>query len=118
MAEEENLFGQEIKRLRREASYTQGKLAKLAGISASYISQLETGYKKPTDRVITKLSGPLGVPENSLLITVGKIKMDLAGTLATERREAPEIINSLSEKQWQELLTYLAYIKVKSSITD
>lgn len=118
MTEEQNLFGQELKRLRKKATYQQEKLAKLAGISASYISQLETGKKRPTDRVITKLSGPLGVPENYLLITVGKIKMDLAGTLATERSEAPEILNSLSDEQWQELLSYLAYIKVKASIKD
>jgi transcriptional regulator with XRE-family HTH domain len=118
MTEEQNLFGQELRRLRKEAKYTQAKLAKRAGISASYISQLETGDKEPTDRVITKLSGPLDVPENHLLITVGKIKMDLAGTLATERREAPEVLNSLSDEQFRELLTYLAYIKVKASITD
>ena len=118
MTEKQNLFGQELRKLRKEARYTQDQLAKFAGISASYISQLETGNKDPTDRVITKLSGPLDIPENHLLITIGKIKMDLAGTLATERKEAPEIISSLSDEQWKELLTYLAYIKVKSSMID
>ncbi len=118
MIGKQNLFGQELRKLRKEAKYTQAQLAKLAGISASYISQLETGNKDPTDRVITKLSGPLDIPENHLLITIGKIKMDLAGTLATARKEAPEIISSLSDEQWKELLTYLAYIKVKTSITD
>ncbi len=92
------------------------KAFKLAGISASYISQLETGNKNPTDRVITKLSGPLDIPENYLLITIGKIKMDLAGTLATGRKEAPKILSALSDAQWEELLTYLAYLKVKASI--
>ncbi len=118
MTEKQNLFGQELRKLRKEARYTQDQLAKFAGVSTSYISQLETGNKNPTDRVITKLSGPLDIPENHLLITIGKIKMDLAGTLATERKEAPEIISSLSDEQWKELLTYLAYIKVKTSITD
>lgn len=116
MTERQNRFGQELRKLRKGAKYTQDELAKRAGISSSYISQLETGDKKPTDRVITKLSGPLDVPENYLLITVGKIKMDLAGTLATERREAPEILSSLSDQEWEELLTYLAYIRVKSSL--
>ena len=108
-------FGQELKRLRKEATYTQAKLAKLAGISSAYISQLESGNKEPTDRVIAKLSGPLDVPENHLLITVGRMKMDLAGTLATERNGAPEILRSLSDQEWEELLTYLAYIKIKAS---
>jgi len=116
MTEKQNLFGQELKKLRKEARYTQDQLAKFAGISASYISQLETGNRDPTDRVITKLSGPLDIPENHLFITIGKIKMDLAGTLATERKEAPDLLINLSDEEWEELLTYLAYIKVKASI--
>ncbi len=116
MTGKQTLFGQELWKLRKEARYTQDQLAKRAGISASYISQLETGTKDPTDRVITKLSGPLNVPENRLLITVGKIKMDLAGTLATGRQEVPELLTNLSDEEWEELLTYLAYMKVKASI--
>ena len=116
MTEKQNLFSQELRKLRKEARYTQDQLAKLAGISASYISQLETGKKQPTDRVITKLSGPLDVTENHLLSTVGKIKMDLTGTLATERKDVPKILGSLSDEEWNELLTYLAYIKAKASI--
>jgi transcriptional regulator with XRE-family HTH domain len=117
MTEKQNLFGQELRKLRKEAGYTQEELAKLAGISGAYISQLETAEKRPTDRVITKLSGPLDVPENRLFITIGKVKMDLAATLAISRKEAPQILTSLTDKQWEELLTYLAYIKVKASIT-
>ena len=112
----QNQFGEELRNLRKEARYTQDKLAKCAEISASYVSQLETGAKKPSDRVITKLSGALDIPENRLFIKIGKLKMDLAATLAIGRKEAPAIITSLSDEQWEELLTYLAYIKVKASI--
>lgn len=118
MTEKQNLFGQELRKLRKEARYTQDQLAKFAGISASYISQLETGNKDPTDRVITKLSGPLDIAENHLLIKIGKLKMDLAGTLAIGRNEAPELLATISDEQWKELLTYLAYIKVKSSLSS
>lgn len=109
-------FSQELRKLRKEAKYTQVKLAQLAGISAAYISQLETGEKKPTDRVITKLSDALNIEENRLLIKVGKLKMDLAGTLAIRRNEAPDLLTNLSDEEWEELLTYLAYMKVKASI--
>ena len=118
MTEKQNLFGQELRKLRKEAKYKQAELAKLAGVSGAYISQLETGKKKPTDRVITKLSGALDIPENRLFIKIGKLKMDLAATLAIGRKEAPKILTSLSDEQWEELLTYLAYIKVNASITD
>ena len=117
MTEIQNLFGQALRKLRKEAKYRQAQLAKRAGISAAYISQLETGKKKPTDRVITKLSGALDIAENHLLIKIGKLKMDLAGTLGVDRNEAPELLATISDEQWKELLTYLAYIKVKSSLT-
>ena len=118
MTKKQSPFSAELKMLRKEAGYTQEQLAKLAGISAAYISQLETGEKEPTDRVITKLCGPLEISENRLFIKIGKVKMDLAATLATNQKEASQILTALSEDQWKELLTYLAYLRVKASITD
>jgi len=117
MVDKQNLFGQELRKLRKESKYRQVQLAKLAGISGAYISQLETGKKKPTDRVIAKLSGALDIPENRLFIKIGKLKMDLAATLAIGRNEAPELLATISDKEWEDLLTYLAYIKVKSSLS-
>ena len=116
MARKQNPFGDELKRRRKDAKYTQVQLAKIARISTGYISQLETGKKKPTDRVITKLSDALNIEENQLLILVGKIKMDLAGALAIRQDEASELLTNLSGEEWDELRTYLAYIKVKASI--
>ena len=117
MADKQNKFGQELRRLRKGLKLTQDQLAELAGISAAYVSQLENGEKQPTDRVITKLCGALDIPENRLLIKIGKLKMDLAGTLAIGRNEAPELLATISDKEWEDLLTYLAYIKVKSSLS-
>ena len=111
-----NLFGIELRRLRKEAKYTQDEVARLAEVSASYISQLETGKKKPTDKVITQLSKALGIEENRLFIKVGKIKMDLAGTLNVDRHQATDLLTNLSDEEWEEILTYLAYIRVKASI--
>lgn len=114
--EKRNLFGVELRKLRNDTKYTQVQLAKLAEISAAYISQLETGKREPTDRVITKLSDALNIPENQLLIKVGRVKMDFAETLAISRSELVKLLTALSDEQWEELLTYLAYIKLKSSI--
>ena len=117
MNKDQSAFSVELRKLRKEARYTQQQLANLANISAAYISQLETGKKKPTDRVITKLCGPLDIPENRLLIKIGKVKMDLAATFSANRKDTMEIITNLTEEQRQELLTYLAYLRIKSSIT-
>jgi transcriptional regulator with XRE-family HTH domain len=118
MVDKQNSFGKELRRLRKSLQLRQDQLAELAGISAAYISQLETGKKNPTDRVITKLCGALDIPENRLLIKIGKMKMDLAATLATRRKKVPTILRSLTDDQLEELLTYIAYIKVRASIKD
>ncbi len=116
MVEKQNYFGTELRKLRKDRGYTQAELAKLAKISEAYVSVLETGEKKPTDRVITKLSDALNVEENRLLITVGKVKMDLFETLTIGRDEFSELLTHLSDKEWEELLAYLAYIRVKATI--
>jgi transcriptional regulator with XRE-family HTH domain len=118
MKEKRNLFGQELRKLRKEAIYTQDQLAKFARISASYISQLETGGKKPTDRVITKLAGALDIPENRLLMKVDKIKMDFASTFVFTKETASDLIAKLPDKEWEDLQNYLAFLKVKSAIKD
>jgi transcriptional regulator with XRE-family HTH domain len=116
MVEKQNYFGTELRKLRKDRGYTQAELAKLAKISEAYVSLLETGGKKPTDRVITKLTDALNIEENRLLITVGKIKMELFGTLTIGRDEVPEVLTHLSDKEWEDLLAYLAYIRVKATI--
>jgi transcriptional regulator with XRE-family HTH domain len=116
MVEKQNYFGTELRKQRKHVGYTQAKLAELAKISETYVSLLETGKKNPSDRVITKLSAALNIAENRLLITVGKVKMDLFGTLTIGRDEVPELLTNLSDKDWAELLSFLAYIQVKATI--
>ncbi len=118
MTEKQDLFGQELRKLRKKANYTQDQLAKLAGISAAYVSQLETSNKKPTDGVITKLSRALEIPENHLLMKVDKIKMDFASTFAFTKEAASDLIAKLSDKEWDDLQSYLAFLQVKSAIKD
>ena len=118
MVNNENAFGKELLRLRKSLKLKQNQLAKLAGISAAYVSYLESGNKQPTDKVITKLCRAFDIPENRLLIKIGKMKMDLAATLAPRRKEIPKILRSLTDEQLEELFTYLAYMKIKATITE
>ena len=110
-----NEFGRELRRLRREGkfTYSQGQLAKLAGITASYLSQLETGKRSPTPRVIRRLSPHLGVSPNHLLRTIGMVEMDLASTLASKREYLGNIVPEIPEKQLDELANLLTYLEFK-----
>ena len=118
MNEPTNDFGRELRRLRREREfkYTQVQLAALAGITASYVSQLETGDKDPTVSVIHKLSPHLGVPSNHLLRIIGMVEMDLAGTFANNRVQVKYKIPGLTEQQVEELADYLTYLEFKASV--
>ncbi|AWG22589.1 transcriptional regulator [Flavobacterium faecale] len=49
-------FGLKIKELRKQKSYSQEKLAKLASIEKSYISNIENGSRNVSLEVICKLA--------------------------------------------------------------
>jgi transcriptional regulator with XRE-family HTH domain len=117
MKDPNNSFGVELRRLRKDAGYTQSVLAEKAGnISASYISQLEAGDKIPTPRIIRKLSGPLGVQPNDLFRLIGVVEMDLAGTLANKRNLLREHMHGLSGSHLDELASYLTYLEFKTIV--
>lgn len=112
-------FGRELRKLRCQGKikYTQAQLADLTGITASYISQLESGEKKkiPKVSVIRELSRHLGVPSNHLLRTIGMVEMDLAGTFANNRDQVRDNMPNLTEKQVEEFADYLTYLAFKES---
>jgi HTH-type transcriptional regulator, competence development regulator len=57
-----------LKRLREEKGLSQADLAEKAGVTAPYITQLETGKKaNPSLDVLRRLAKALGVPVAELL---------------------------------------------------
>jgi transcriptional regulator with XRE-family HTH domain len=58
-----------VKRLRKARNLTQEQLAKKAGVTQGYISQLEAGTRKdPGVKVALRLAQALGVPVTELLL--------------------------------------------------
>lgn len=65
-------FGLRLKSLREKAGLSMGKLAKEAKISQPYISQIERGDRGiPSPEILKKLSDPLGVEYEVLMIEAG-----------------------------------------------
>ena len=56
-----------LKSLRNQRHLSKYRLAKLSGLSAVYISQLEKGLKSPTERTLKKLAIALGVSVTDLI---------------------------------------------------
>lgn len=77
----------QVKGLREEKGLTQSALAGHAGITGSYLSQIENRVRPLTPRVALKLSGPLGLTGDELLAmeTVAGLRRDAReGTLDLE----------------------------------
>ena len=67
---EAEIFGQVIRRLRREKGLSQEKLAELSDLDTTYISMIERGVRVPTIRTVFSLARGLGVNASELLLRV------------------------------------------------
>ncbi len=59
-----------IERLRRERGMTREALADGSGVSASYLSEVERGFKRPSTDVLAKIAQALGLAPSQLLAVV------------------------------------------------
>jgi transcriptional regulator with XRE-family HTH domain len=60
-------FGLNVKKLRKEAGLSQEAFADRAGLARSYMSDVETGRRNPTLKVVERIAGALEVPADALL---------------------------------------------------
>jgi len=64
---EGEIFGATVRRIRLAREWTQEDLADAAGLTATYVGQVERGDKVPSLTVVLKLARGLGVPPADLL---------------------------------------------------
>jgi XRE family transcriptional regulator, regulator of sulfur utilization len=55
-------LGTSIKNIRKQKGYSQGELANKAGITQTYLSQVESNKKQPNLSTLEAISKQLGVP--------------------------------------------------------
>ena len=68
-------FGQYLKAQRLKNSLTIKDLARLAGMSPSYLSRIERGLRgTPSASLLKKLARPLGLKQEELLIAAGYLE--------------------------------------------
>ncbi|MHB1651372.1 MAG: helix-turn-helix domain-containing protein [Desulfitobacteriaceae bacterium] len=60
-------IGERIKRLRKRKGWTQARLAKVTGLSASYISAIEEGRDHPRIKAIAIIASCLEISLQTLL---------------------------------------------------
>ena len=90
-------IGINLKRYRTVKGYTQEELAELAGVSVSYISQLENGLKTPSVSLIAKLSELLNLNGAMMLIGDGELQEDLKDLIQLLINKEPEDIHFIKK---------------------
>jgi transcriptional regulator with XRE-family HTH domain len=63
---EAEIFGAAVRRVRAGRGWTQEQLAEAAGLTTTYVGQVERGAKVPSLTVILKLARGLSIPPGEL----------------------------------------------------
>jgi transcriptional regulator with XRE-family HTH domain len=70
-AREAAIFGEIVRRVRKEHAWTQEDLAEHAGLTTTYVGQVERGDKVPSLTVVLRLSLALEVLPSDMLQIFG-----------------------------------------------
>lgn len=74
------MFGETLRRMRKERGLSQEALAERAGLAADYLGFIERGENVPTLSILLKLARALGVDGPTILVdfdatTIRKLKL-------------------------------------------
>ncbi|HWC80980.1 MAG TPA: helix-turn-helix transcriptional regulator [Pseudonocardiaceae bacterium] len=93
-------IGQYIRTQRNNAQISLRQLAKLAGVSNPYLSQVERGLRKPSAEILQQIAKGLRISAEALYVQAGILDAPIGGAVAEAIHAAPE----LNERQKQVLL--------------
>lgn len=97
-------LGGYIRAQRNNAQISLRQLAKLAGVSNPYLSQVERGLRKPSAEILQQIAKGLRISAEALYVQAGILERPDAGPVFEAVQADPE----LSERQKQVLLDIYA----------
>ncbi|MFL6140850.1 MAG: helix-turn-helix domain-containing protein [Labedaea sp.] len=93
-------IGEYIRQQRGQAKISLRQLAKRAGVSNPYLSQIERGLRKPSAEILQQIAKGLRISAEALYVQAGILDLPTGGPLVDAVRADPE----LTERQKQVLL--------------
>jgi transcriptional regulator with XRE-family HTH domain len=96
-------FGEFVRAQRQLAQVSQRNLARAAGLSDSYLSQLERGNYRPSPQVVKALAQAFGLEPKQLYMMLGFMDDDSGGPPSVE--QAIQLDPRLSPAQKESLLS-------------
>ena len=108
-------FGEFVRAQRRLAQVSQRNLARMSGVSDSYLSQIERGNYQPSPQVVKALARAFGLDPKQLYTMLGFMDPDKAGAPATPGvEEAIRLDLRLDEAQKDALIrVYRSFLPPK-----
>lgn len=97
-------FGEFVRAQRRLAQVSQRNLAKMSGVSDSYLSQLERGNYMPSPQVVKALAQAFGLEPRQLYMMLGIMDADAEGGPPSVE-QAIQLDRRLSAEQKESLLS-------------
>src|SRR5437764_5468773 len=93
-------IGEYIRQQRNNAKISLRQLAKLAGVSNPYLSQVERGLRKPSAEILQQIAKGLRISAEALYIQAGILEQRVGGAVV----DAVLADTELTERQKQVLL--------------
>jgi HTH-type transcriptional regulator, competence development regulator len=82
---------------RTELGYSIRRFAKMAGISAGYLSRIEAGeVDPPTEAIVIRMAELLGLNKDQLLASANKVSTDLLDIIRADPIGMADLIRSAS----------------------
>jgi transcriptional regulator with XRE-family HTH domain len=106
-------LGEYIREQRESAEVSLRQLAKNAGVSNPYLSQVERGLKKPSAEILGQIASALRISAETLYVRAGLLEPRAGNAVVTEAITADE---SLTERQRQVLLEIYAAFQSENAV--
>ena len=109
-------LGDYIREQRGASDISLRQLAKLAGVSNPYLSQIERGLRKPSAEILQQIAKALRISAEALYVQAGILERKEGSGLVADAVHADEV---LTERQKQVLLEiYDSFRKENAAPTD
>ena len=106
-------LGEYIREQRESAEVSLRQLAKNAGVSNPYLSQVERGLKKPSAEILGQIASALRISAETLYVRAGLLEPRAGNAAVTESIAADE---TLTERQRQVLLEIYAAFQSENAV--
>ena len=103
--------GENIRKFREEAGYTQMQLADIIKVKGPYISAMERGQRRPGKKILPLLCDALGVDEKTILFGA---RAEYNRELSYGEKVLLAASEGLSSDQLREAIQYM--MKLKASV--